>query len=134
MAKVSGLGMAIAVDDSGGTARTISTDITNCTLSTPRGTADITGVDSSAREQLLLLADFTITLNGVMDTGSNLAHDVFKTVASTSVTRTVTLTQNSKVLPNETIFTDYAITRAADGSLTWSAPGILNSTTVPTWA
>ena len=134
MAKVSGLGMALAVDDSGGTARTISTDITNMSFGTPRGTTDVTGISSSAMERLLLLADFTITLDGPMDTGSNLAHAVLCTVPSSSVTRTVTITQNSKVLDNETIFTDYVVTRGNDGALTFSAPGVLNSTVVPTWA
>lgn len=134
MAKISGLGMTIAVDDSGGTPRSISNDITNATFSTPRGVQDVTGINSSAIERNLLLADFSITLNGVFNDAANLSHDTFKTVSSTSVTRTVTITHDAKVLANETLFTDYALTRASSGELTWSAPGVLNSTTVPTWA
>lgn len=135
MAKSVGFPATVAVDDSGGTARTISNDITNFTFSTPRGVQDVTGVNSSAMERLLLLADFSITLNGVFNpAAAPSSHDCFRTVPSTSVTRTVTLTFTTPTLPNETLFTDYQLTRAQDGSLVWAAPGVLNSTVVPTWA
>ena len=134
MAKESGLGMTVAVDDSGGSARTISNDILSIDFSTPRGVQDVTGVNSSGMERLLLLADFSVTISGVFNDASNMSHDVFKTVSSASVTRTVTITHSGQVLPNETAFTDYALSRSATGELTYSAPGTLNSTTVPTWA
>ena len=135
MAKESGLGWTtLSVDDSGGTVRAIKNDITNFEFSTPRGVQDVTGVDKSAMERLLLLADFSITLNGVFNDASNMSHDVFKTVPSTSVGRTVTLTVSGQTLANECLFTDYALTRAADGSLTFSAPGVLSDGSVPTWA
>ena len=134
MAKESGIGMSIAVDDRGGSARTISNDITDWSLSTPRGVQDVTGLDKSAHETLQLLADFSITLNGVFDDAANVAHAVFATVPSSSVARTVTITISGQSLPNETFFNDYALTRAATGELTWSAPGVLTGGTVPTWA
>ena len=134
MAKESGIGMSVAVDDSGGSARTISNDITDFSISTPRGVQDVTGLDKSAHETLQLLADFSITLNGVFDDASNVAHDVFKTVPSSSVARTVTIVVSGQTLPHETFFNDYALTRAATGELTWSAPGVLTGGTVPTWA
>ena len=135
MAKETGLGWTtLSVDDSAAAAQTILNDITDASFSTPRGVQDTTGVDKSAKEALLLLADFSITLNGVFNDAANQSHDVFKTVPSTSVARTVTATVSGQTLPNETLFTDYALTRAADGSLTWSAPGVLSDGTVPTWA
>jgi hypothetical protein len=134
MAKESGIGMAIAVDDSGTSARTISNDITDFSFNTPRNVQVITGLDKSAEERLQLLADFTITLNGIFDDASNVAHAVFATVPSSSVARTVTITVSGQSLPNETFFNDYALTRAASGELTWSAPGTLSGGTVPTWA
>ena len=134
MAKESGIGMSIAVDDSGGSARTISNDITDFSLNTPRNTQVITGLDKSAEERLQLLADFTCTINGVFDDAANVAHAVFATVPSSSVARTVTITISGQSLPNETFFNDYALTRAASGELTWSAPGSLSGGTVPTWA
>ena len=126
--------IAVAIDDSGGSARTISNDITNLDWSIPRAVQDVTGVDKSAIERLLLLADFSITVNGVFNDASNMSHDVFKTVGSASEARTVTLTTSGKSLPNETFFTDYPLSRGTDGSLTFSAPGVLSDGTVPTWA
>lgn len=94
----------------------------------------MTGVDKSAIERLLLLADFSITLNGVFNDAANQSHAVFKTVPSTSVNRTVTLTVSGQTLANECLFTDYNLTRGQDGSLTWSAPGVLADGTVPSWS
>ena len=134
MAKESGIAMSIAVDDSGSSARTISNDITNFDFSTPRNVQVVTGIDKSAEERLQLLADFTITLNGIFNDASNVAHAVFSTVPSSSVARTVTITISGQSLPNETFFNDYAISRPASGELTWTAPGTLSGGTVPTWA
>lgn len=136
MAKQSGLAWTtLSVDDSGGTVRDIRNDITNFQFATPRAVQDVTGIDKSAFERILLLADFSITLNGVFNPAATpSSHAVFSTVPSTSVNRTVTLTIGGKTLPNETLFTDYALTRGQDGALTWSAPGVLADGTVPTWA
>ena len=134
MAKESGLGMSVAVDDSGGSARTISNDITNLDFATPREEADVTGLDKSARERLLLLADFTVTLNGVFDDASNMAHDVFKTVPSTSVARTTTIAISGQTLACEAFYTDYSLSRGTDGSFTWTTSGALSGGAVPTWA
>ena len=61
MAKASGLGQTtLSVDDASGTAKAIKNDITNWQMSTPRGVQDITGVDKSANERLLLFIEPTI--------------------------------------------------------------------------
>lgn len=135
MAKESGLSVTtLSVDNSAGVVKAIKNDVTNFQFSTPRGIQDVTGVDKAAYERILLLSDFSITLNGVFNDAVDQSHDVFKTVPSTSVARTVTITHSGQTLPNETLFTDYALTRAADGSLVWQAPGVLADGTVPTWA
>jgi hypothetical protein len=136
--KVSGLGGVIKVDDSSGSAQTLSNPTTNYQFSTPRGVQDVTGVDKSAHERILLLADYSVTLNGVADFDSNNEHDVFKTISSTSVTRTVELdplgtTTGNPKLSNECILTDYQLTRAATGELTWQVPGALADGTAPAW-
>ena len=134
MAKETGLGFAVSVDDSGGTLRDISNDIVSFSLNTPRGVQDVTGIDKSAMERLLLLADGQISLNGVFNAdASNMSHDVFKTVPSTSVERTVTSVHSGQTLSMECLFSDYNLTRAADGSLTWTATGQLSDGTAPTW-
>lgn len=133
--KESGLGWStLSVDDASGTAQAIKNDVTNFQFSTPRGVQDVTGVDKSAMERILLLADFSITLNGVYNDDANRAHPVLKTIPSTSVQREVTLTVSGQTLVNECMFTDYALTRAQSGEFTWSAPGVLSSGTVPAWS
>lgn len=135
MAKVTGLGMSIAVDDSGGTARTCSNSITTAEWDTPREEIMTTGVDKSAAERLLGLADFTVKFEGTLDTtASTGAHAVFSTVPSTSVARTVTLTIATKVLACETLFTSYSIKRDDSGAASWSTEGALSDGSVPTWA
>ncbi|MFF7947025.1 hypothetical protein [Streptomyces griseorubiginosus] len=135
MAKASGLGQTtLSVDDASGTARAIKNDITNWQMATPRGVQDITGVDKSANERLLLLADGSVTLNGVFNAAANQSHDVFKTVSSTSVQRTATQTVNGVTLAMEMIASDYQLTRADSGELTFSVPLALADGTVPTWA
>jgi hypothetical protein len=135
MAKSSGLGQTtLSVDDSAGTARAIKNDITNWQMSTPRGVQEITGVDKSAVERLLLLADGSVTLNGVFNPTANQSHDVFKTVPSTSVLRTVTQTVNGVTLAMEMLPTDYQLTRSDSGELTFSVPLSLADGTVPVWA
>ena len=134
MAKESGLGMSCAIDDSGGSARTISNDITNIDFATPRDTQDITGLDKSARETLLTLADSSVTANGIFNDASNMSHDVLKTVSSTSVVRTVTLAISGQTLAMEMNITDYQLSRSTAGEFTWTAPMVLANGAVPTWA
>ena len=135
MAKENGLAWStLSVDDAAASARDIRNDITNFQFAMPRAVQDVTGVDKSAIERLLLLADFSITLNGVFNDAANMSHAVFKTVPSTSVARTVSLGVSGQTLANECLFTDYNLTRGQDGSLTWSAPGVLADGTVPTWS
>lgn len=140
MAKTSGLGLtAFSVDDGSGTARDIRTGVGDFQMSTPRAVQDVTGLDKSAMERILLLADFSITVNGVgfQDDANTGFHTVFKTVSSASVDRAVTVTITGTVgantLVNECKFTDYAITRGSDGAITTTAPGVLANGTVPTW-
>lgn len=135
MAKSSGLGWTtLSVDNSAGVAQVIKNDVTNLQFATPRGVQDVTGVDKSAFERILLLADFSISLALVFDPATNMCHDVFKTVPSTSVARTVSMTVNGVSLNNEVLFTDYPLTRAAAGEFTSTVPGVLADGTVPTWA
>lgn len=134
MAKESGLGWTTcSVDDAAGTPRAIKNDVTNLQFATPRAVQDVTGIDKSAMERILLLADFSITLNCVFNDAANQMHDVFKTVPSTSVLRTTSLTVSGQSLNNEVLFTDYPLSRSDSGELTAALPGVLADGTVPTW-
>lgn len=138
MAKTSGIGSVVKVEDASSAVQTITNDVTNYSITTPRGTQDITGVDKSAHEILLLLADYSATLNGVFNTASNMSHAVFSTISSTSVTRSVeidpigTTTGDPKLAVN-CVLTDYQLTRAATGELTWQVPGQLSDGSTPSW-
>lgn len=135
ISKETGLGWTtLSVDNSSGSANAIKNDITNLTFATPRGVQDVTGLDKSAYERLLLMADGTVNLNGVFNDAANMSHDTFKTVPSTSVNRTTTITVSGNTLAMEMLYTDYNLTRAASGELTWTAPGVLADGTTPTWA
>jgi len=145
MAKVSGLGGVITIADSTGTNQVLSgsnsDDITNFSLTTPRGVQETTGINKSAIERLLLLADTSVTLNGVFNSsvisGFGASHEVFATVPSTSVARasifSVTSTTSPKLTGN-IYYSDYQITRANTGELTWQVPGALADGAVPTWS
>lgn len=135
MAKQSGLGWTtFSVDDSAGSPQVIKNDITNLQFATPRGVQDVTGIDKSAMERILLLADLSYTLNGVFNPTATFSHSVFKTVPSTSVLRTVTNVIAAQTLAAEVLFTDYNMTRGVGGEFTWSAPGVLADGTVPAWS
>lgn len=135
MAKMSGIGWTtFTVEEADGTtARDIRNDITNFALATPRGVQDVTGLDKSAMERILLLADLSLTLNGVFNPTAQKSHAVLRTVPSTSVARGTALAIASQTLSAEVLYTDYSLTRAADGSFVWTTPGVLSDGTVPTW-
>lgn len=126
--------MTVTVDDSGGTGRAITNDVTSIQFSTPRGLQDVTGLDKSAVERLLLLADGNVTINGVFNDATNQSHDVFKTVPTTSVSRTVVIVHSGQTMTMEIMFSDYSLSRGQDGSLTWTATGSLANGTAPTWS
>lgn len=132
MSKTSGLGWTVfSVDDASGTPVDIRNDTTNLQFSTPRAVQDVTGLDKSGNERLLLLADGSLTADTVWNpTG---AHTVFSTIPSTSVQRTVSLGVGGKTLAMEMVATDYPLTRANTGELTASVPFALADGNVPTW-
>ncbi|HUV73870.1 MAG TPA: hypothetical protein VMW79_06150 [Anaerolineae bacterium] len=135
MGKVTGLGMTLSVDDDAGNLQDISGDAPSFTVNTSRGEQDVTGIDKSAMERLLLLGDAEISISGVFNAA--LSHLVFRkigTILAGQVGRTVTIAYPDAVtLSMEMVFSSYNINRGADGSLTWTATGKLADGTVPTF-
>jgi hypothetical protein len=128
----------LQVDDSGGTLRNISNDVRSISVRTPRGMQEITGIDKSGIERLLLRSDGHIELRGVFNPTANMSHDVFKTVPSTAVVRTVTWDPTGTAtgdprLSMEMLFSDYTVEAGEDGSLVWTAVGDLADGTAPSW-
>lgn len=96
----------------------------------------MTGVDKSANEIILLLATISMTYNGVFNSATDMSHEVFSSVPSTSIERANTLQPTSSMYPNmafNLLFTDYQMTRAATGELTWQVPGAGCDGVVPQW-
>ena len=135
MGKISGLGMTLSVDDDGGNLQDISNDVTSFTVNTSRGEQDVTGIDKSAMERLLLLGDAEISISGVFNAA--LSHLVFRkigTIFAGQVGRTVTIAYPSAVtLSFEAVFSSYNTARGADGALNFTATGKLADGTVPTF-
>ena len=136
MAKVSGLGDYFACDDSGGSLRDISNDVTSLSVNVAQGLIDITGLDKSAMERLVGLGDGSFSVSGVFNAAANKSHDVFKTRTGT---RTVSYaiggnTSSNPILTMECLVDSYNLSRGDDGALTWTAGLQLQSGTTPTWA
>jgi len=136
LAKESGLGWTTyEVDDSGSTARDIKNDILASDWDHPRETLDVTGLDKSAHERLVGLADYTVNITAAFnDAAAPSSFDCFKTVASADVTRTVKQVISGQTLTNECILTSAALNRGSDGSFQFSVTGVLQDGTDPTWA
>jgi len=135
MAIQTGLGDYIAVDDSSGSARDISDNITSYEIGNSQNLLDSTTVSKSALERLIALGDLQVTLNGIFDSASNKSHDVFKTKSGT---RTFDLrvggnSSSNPKLTAEMLVADYNLSRGTDGGLNFTASLMLQSGTVPTW-
>lgn len=124
MAKVSGLTTTATI---GG--NDISNDITSITLDTPYGVQDITGVDKSGFERMVLRGDVSGTINGVFNTASLKSHATLKTPGS----KTFVFGFPGATATFTAITSNYGLTMADDGSLTWSVNFALSSGAVLAW-
>ena len=124
MAKVSGLTCTVTI---GG--NDISNDIISFDLDTPYGVQDVTGVDKSAAERLLLRADATGSVTFVHNTSANRVHATLKTPGI----KTVVLAYPGATATFSAAFSNYSLPMAADGSLVGSANFALSSGTAVAW-
>src|SRR5690349_19598401 len=108
----------------------ISNDVGSLTFDTPYGTQDVTGLDKSAVERLLLRADCTGTLNFFFNVDSSRSHATLKTPGSKSV---VILFGGAATATFNAIFGNYSLNVAADGSITGSSNWQLDSGTAVAW-
>lgn len=137
MAKESGMGMTISVDDSSGAAQAIGNDIITAGITMPSGVQDITGINSSGMERLLLLADLQLELTGVFNDAASMSHAVFKnyrTLPGAEVGRTTSIAHSAQTLADPLLYANYDLTHAQDGSLTWTTTGLGTDGGVPAWA
>lgn len=133
MAKVSGIPTSITLDNAAGAAKVITNDVTSVSLSTTRGVQEITGLDKSAVERLLLLSDGKVTMKGIFNTAADMSHAVLSTSTSSSATRTLAIGYPGATMTLEVIIEDYSVDRPEGGELTWTASMSLCNGTVPAW-
>lgn len=126
MAKTSALTTAVTI-----ASNVISNDVTSITLDTPYGVQEITGLDKSAVERLILRADATGTMNGVFNTAASMSHATLKTPGSKTVV--IAYASAAATATFTAIFSNYAVSLAEDGSLTWSVNFSLSSGTAVAW-
>lgn len=134
MAKESGIGYTVTIDNGAGAGQAITNDVLTSNISTPRALQDITGLDKSAKERLQLHADGTVAVAGVFNDAANMSHAVLSTVTSGSQVRTVALAHSGQSLSMEMFGVDYNLQRAQDGSIGFSTNFQLQNGAVPTWA
>ena len=138
MAKESGLGMTVSLDDSSGSAQAIGNDMTAVSITMNSGVLDVTGINVSAMERILSHADLAVTFNGVFNDAASMSHAVMKdyrTNAGSELGRTMSLAHSGQTLAEAALLlTAYNLNRAADGSLTFETPGVLADGTVPAWS
>lgn len=132
MSAESGLGWTTcSLDNSAGVAKALVTMITSLDVATPIAVQEVTPLSKSAIARIHLLADASGTLNGPFDDQADGPHDVFTPLSNA---RTLTLAHSGNTLPLEVLLTDYPLTRADTGELTFAVPFVLADGTVPTWA
>lgn len=134
MAKVSGINFTtFEVDDAGSTARDIKSDVGSFDLSITRAVDEVTGLDSSSMERLLLLGDASMTVDGFTNFAADQSHDVLSTVANQDVTRDINIVVASQTFAGSYLLTDYKLNRAADAKFRWASSFVLQSGTDPAW-
>jgi len=139
MAKESGLGVTtFSIDDSAGAQQAVLNDVTSLSIKTPSADQDVTGLNKSAHERLLLLADgsfdYSYIFNDAATTGIFTVLKAYRTLAANQVGRTHTFTHSGQTLAMECLLDDFPFTRGADGSFGGSCSAKLSDGTVPTWA
>lgn len=135
MAKENGLGATLSIDDSSGTARAVTNDVRDVSISTPKAHQDVTGLDKSAIERIQLLTDATIDVNGIFnDAATTGLFTVLKTIPSTSVQRTASFAVSGNTLSIECMFNDMKLSRQAGGELLISTRGELADGSLPAWS
>jgi hypothetical protein len=125
MAKVSGLTTSVTV-----ASNDISNDVTSINVDTPYGEQDITGLDKSAVERLLLRSDCTGSMTGVFNITASKSHATLKTPGSKTF---VIVYPGPATLTFTAVTTNYALAMGTDGSLTWTVNWGLSSGTAAAW-
>jgi len=125
LAKVSGLTTSVTV-----ASKDISNDILSFTVDTPYGVQDVTGLDKSAMERIMLRADCSGSLNFAFNIAADRSHAVLKTPGSKTF---VIVYPGPATLTFTAVTSNYALSMGADGSVTGSCNWALSNGTAAAW-
>jgi hypothetical protein len=125
MAKVSGLTTSVTV-----AGNDISNDVLSMTVDTPYGTQDVTGLDKSAMERIMLRADCTGSLTCAFNIAANRSHATLKTPGSKTF---VLVYPGPATLTFTAVTTNYQLGSGQDGSLVVTVNWALSSGTAAAW-
>lgn len=133
MAKLTALGMSIAVDNAAGTPVTITNDVGDFTLNEGRNPIDVSGLDVVGMERLLGRADVTVALTGFYNPA--VSHTVFSSVGTQAgtLTRTVSIGFSTGTATAEMVAINYNHTISQDGAHGWTAELQGATGTAATW-
>ena len=131
MAKEAGLGMSVTIDNSAGSGQDLTNDITSLSFSTPQGLIDVTGVDVSAMERIIGLADGNVQITHQFNDAANKSHVVLH--ANRSGSRTVVIVHSGQTLTMECMIASAAYNRSNDGSLVGTVDLQLSNGVAPAW-
>lgn len=132
MAKESGIGATLNIDDSGGTPVDVSNDVASIQIGTPQNLLEVTGLDKSAIERLIGLADGQVQVTG--NAFNDAATSLWTVIKTRTGTRTVALAISGQTLSMEMLISDVGFARNADGGWVPTATFMLQSGTVPAWS
>lgn len=120
MAKITGITAVVTIADAGGTARTVSGDVTDFALNQTRAQIDVTGLDKDFFERLPGLGDWSFTFNTAFNPAANQFHAVVSSMGT--ALRAITVSFSGGGTANGTAALEsYAVTRAQGGAVTSSA-------------
>jgi hypothetical protein len=125
VAKVSGLTTSTTI-----AGNNISNDVLSFNVDTPYGTQDVTGLDKSAMEKIMLRADCTGTLTFAFNTAASQSHATLKTPGSKTF---VIVFPGPATLTFTAVTTGYNLAFGADGSLIGTCNWELSSGTAAAW-
>lgn len=138
MAKISAKGAVIIVDDSGGVARTISSDVVSFEIEQDAGKLDVTGFGDGSKNYIPGLPVYGITLNVLWNSAATTgAWTVLKGILNSSTSKTVSITPEigGQTLSGEFMLDALSPKGKPDGVLEiGSVHFSVMGATAPTWA